>query len=85
MRDLLRAIYIGMTNDLIHRVDQHKKKLLAGFTAEYDVTKLVYYEATHNDWTALEREKQLKGWTRKRRVELIQSVYPEWRGSGGDL
>jgi putative endonuclease len=73
-----RTIYIGITNDLLRRVDQHKKKLPPGFTAKYGLTYLVYYEETDNVWSALEREKQLKGWTRKRKVELIQSVNPEW-------
>jgi putative endonuclease len=74
-----------MTNYLLRRVDQHKKRLLPGFTAKYGLTDLVYYEQTDNVWTALEREKQLKGWTRKRKVELIRSVNPEWRDLSGDL
>jgi putative endonuclease len=79
MANLHRTIYIGVTNDLLRRVDQHKKKLLPGFTARYGLTKLVYYEETDDVRSALEREKHLKGWTRRRKVALIELVNPEWQ------
>jgi putative endonuclease len=79
MANMHRTLYIGMTNDLSRRIYQHKRKELPGFTARYGLTKLVYYEQTDDVWSALEREKHLKGWTRGRKVELIESVNPEWR------
>ena len=71
-----QTLYVGVTNDLERRVWQHKNKVLPGFTAQYDCTRLVYYEATGSVWEALEREKQLKGWVRRRKIELIRTVNP---------
>jgi putative endonuclease len=72
------TLYIGVTNDLERRVAEHKAKLTPGFTARYNTTRLVYYEDTDDVWSALEREKQLKGWRRSKKVELIQSMNPHW-------
>ena len=73
------TIYIGITKDLIRRVYEHKHKLDPGsFTARYDIHKLVYYESTSDVHAAIEREKQLKGWNRKRKNKLIESMNPRW-------
>ena len=72
------VIYIGVTNNLIKRVYEHKEKLVDGFTKKYGVDKLVYYEIFEDIDTAISREKQLKAGRRKRKVELINSMNPEW-------
>jgi putative endonuclease len=59
------TLYIGVTNNLLKRVYQHKKKLVEGFTKKYNVDKLVYFEQTKNIYSAIQREKQLKKWNRK--------------------
>lgn len=59
-----KVLYIGVTNDLLRRVNEHKQKIVRGFTSKYNVNKLVYYEYTDDIWSALEREKQLKNWKR---------------------
>ncbi|WP_409365651.1 GIY-YIG nuclease family protein [Fluoribacter gormanii] len=60
------VLYTGVSNDLIRRVYEHKNKLVAGFTKKYNVDRLVYYEACGSIIVAIEREKQIKGWSRKR-------------------
>ena len=72
-------LYIGITNDLVRRVWEHKEKLVPGFTAKYKVTKLVYYEVFNSPEEAIAREKQLKGWLRSKKIELINRFNPEWR------
>lgn len=72
------TVYIGVTNDLENRVFQHKKKLVKGFTAKYNLSKLVYFEE-HNDISrAIAREKQLKNWQRAWKNELIEKDNPNW-------
>lgn len=61
------VLYTGVTSDLIRRIYEHKNKLVKGFTQKYNVDCLVYYEACENIVVAIEREKQIKGWARKRR------------------
>jgi putative endonuclease len=73
------VIYVGITNDLIRRVYEHKNKLVEGFTEKYNVDKLVYYELFNDPINAITREKQLKGYSRKKKVELINSFNPEWK------
>jgi putative endonuclease len=74
-----RTIYVGVTSDLDHRVSQHKHKLVTGFTSRYNVTRLVYFECTNDVRSAIAREKQIKGWTRAKKVALIESMNDEWR------
>ena len=73
-----RVLHVGMTNDLQRRVEQHKQKLVEGFTQKYNVTRLVYYETTNDVHAAIAREKQIKGWRRSKKVELIESTNPTW-------
>ena len=74
-----RVLYIGVTNDLKRRIAEHKQYRVRGFTARYNVTRLVYFEETASSRSAVAREKQLKGWTRKKKIALIEAVNPEWR------
>jgi len=78
MTNKSRTLYTGVTNDLIRRVYEHKNKLVKGFTSRYNIQYLVYYESTSNVYAALEREKQIKGWLRKKKIALIDSINPEW-------
>ena len=72
------TIYIGVTNDLVRRIYEHKNNVVKGFTQKYNVHKLVYFEQTENIETAIIREKQLKNYSRKRKEELINSLNPNW-------
>jgi len=78
------GMYTGVTNDLERRVHEHKMKLLPGFTSSYNLDKLVYYEDTNDVIAAIAREKQIKGWLRKKKVALINSVNPKWKDLSKD-
>ena len=80
-----RVLYVGITNNLRARVYQHRLHAVPGFTARYEVDRLVWYESTELVMSALEREKQLKGWLRRRKIALIESVNPSWRDLYGDI
>jgi len=82
---LNRVIYVGVTNNLLRRVFQHKEKRIEGFTKKYNVTKLVYYEETQDVVSAIEREKQLKAGSRQKKIDLINLTNPEWRDLYGSL
>jgi len=73
------VLYTGVTNNLIKRVYEHKKKLIEGFTKKYNVVKLVYYEVFSNSFSAIQREKQIKAGSRKKKEELINSINNEWQ------
>ena len=75
-----RTLYVGVTNDLERRVYQHRNKLVPGFTSKYNVTRLAYYEQTSDVESAIAREKQIKSWRRSKKVELIESLNPRWKG-----
>jgi putative endonuclease len=60
------------------RVEQHKQKLIPGFTARYNVNKLVYFEITNDAYAAVSRERQLKGWKRERKNRLVETINPNW-------
>lgn len=79
MTNKSRTLYTGVTNNLERRVYEHKNKLVAGFTSKYNITQLVYYEETNDVQVALEREKQIKGWLRSKKIALIDSMNPEWK------
>ena len=73
------TIYIGVTNNLLRRVYEHKNSLdKHSFTSRYKINKLVYYEYTGDVLSAIEREKQLKGWNRERKNKIISTKNPEW-------
>ncbi|TFV74722.1 GIY-YIG nuclease family protein [Bradyrhizobium frederickii] len=72
------TLYIGVTNDLIRRVAEHKSKLIEGFTEKYDVARLVYFEQFDDPENAIKREKRLKKWNRAWKVRLIEQHNPNW-------
>ena len=72
-------MYIGVTNDLERRMFEHKNKLVSGFTAKYNVNKLMYFEDFQYVNDALKREKQLKNWNRQWKIDLIEKENKEWK------
>ncbi len=78
MSNMSRTLYIGMTNNLERRVWEHKQKRQPGFTRRYNLTMLVYCESYPDPASAIAREKELKGWLRFRKVELIERENPNW-------
>ena len=72
------TIYTGVTNNLERRLYEHKNKLVDGFTKKYAVDRLVYFETTSDVESAIAREKQIKGWSREKKNNLINSVNPQW-------
>lgn len=78
MTNGVRTLYIGVTNDLTRRVYEHRQKLADGFTNKYNITMLVHYEVSTDVQSAIAREKQLKGWRRSKKVDLIERVNPAW-------
>ena len=79
-----RTIYTGVTNDLRRRVSEHRLGQVRGFTQKYRIKRLVYYEPFTDIRVAIAREKQIKGWLRKRKVELIESLNPDWHDLSED-
>lgn len=73
-----RTLYIGITTDFDGRIQEHKQGILDGFTKTYHCTRLVYYELYDGPIAAISREKQLKGWTRAKKIALIESINPTW-------
>jgi len=73
------TLYTGVTNDLQRRVYEHQQKLLDGFTKKYNIDMLAYCEDTDDVEAAIRREKQIKGWRRSKKIELIESTNPQWR------
>ena len=78
------TLYVGMTNDLHRRVYQHKYKIIPGFTARYNVDRLVYFEVFKEPKQAIVREKQIKGWVRRKKIALIEESNPTWRDLSKD-
>lgn len=78
MTNKSRTLYTGVTNDLDRRVNEHKQKLVPGFTAKYNITRLIYFEVTQDVQAAIAREKQIKRWLRRKKIALIESVNPDW-------
>ncbi len=72
------TLYIGVTSNLIKRLYEHKNNIIEGFTKKYNIHKLVYYETTNDIESAIRREKQLKKWNRKWKINLIENSNPEW-------
>ncbi len=73
------TLYIGVTNNLVRRVFEHREGLIKGFTKRYNLKYLVYFETTNEVNTAIQREKNLKTWFRKWKIELIEKFNPNWR------
>jgi putative endonuclease len=79
MASASRVLYVGVTNNLLRRVSQHKEKHGSSFTARYCVTEQVYFEAFGYIRDAIAREKQIKGWLRAKKIELIEKFNPLWK------
>jgi putative endonuclease len=79
------TLYIGITNNLLRRIYEHKNKQNDGFTAKYNITKLVYFEVWDGVGRAITREKQLKFWKRSWKLKLINDFNPEWRDLYNDI
>ena len=80
-----RTLYIGMTSDLMRRMEEHRSGAVSGFTSQYNVTQLVYYETTEDVQAAIARERQLKRWRRSKKLGLVDAVNPGWRDLGREL
>lgn len=74
-----KTLYIGVTNDLVRRIYEHKNKMIDGFTKKYNITKLVYYEVFNSIEDAIRREKQLKNWHRQWKINLIEASNNDWK------
>ncbi len=72
------TLYVGVTNDLLRRVGEHREKLVPGFTRTHGVTRLVYFEEFQDIRDAIEREKRLKKWNRAWKIRLIEARNPNW-------
>jgi putative endonuclease len=79
------TLYTGVTNDISRRVQEHQEKQVNSFTKKYNINKLIYCETFDNPYEAIQREKQIKGWTRKKKIDLIKSINPEFKDLSKDL
>ncbi|MBI5203850.1 MAG: GIY-YIG nuclease family protein [Nitrospirae bacterium] len=79
------TLYVGVTSNLVKRVEEHREKLVDGFTKRYSVTRLVYFEMFEDIKDAITRERHIKEWKRKWKTELIQSINPYWRDLYEDI
>ena len=84
MSNIHRTIYTGVTSDLVRRAFQHQEGSIPGFTAKYGLKRPVYFEVTSDVRSAIAREKQIKGWSRAKKVALIESANPNWADLGLD-
>jgi putative endonuclease len=80
-----KVMYVGITNDLVRRIYEHKVKFVTSFTEKYNVTKLVYYEQTPDISEALNREKEIKKWRREKKNRLVVNTNPQWRDLSEDF
>lgn len=78
MTNRSKTLYTGVTNNLERRVFEHKQQLVEGFTKKYNLTKSVHYETGDDIRSAIQREKQIKGWLRRRKIDFVESVNPQW-------
>ena len=72
------TLYLGVTNNLVRRIHEHKSKIVPGFTSQYDVTRLVWYEVYDDPTNAITREKDIKKWRRDWKIRLIEEDNPDW-------
>jgi putative endonuclease len=82
--NISRMLYVGVTNNMHRRIFEHKNKLVPGFSKKYNLHQLIYFEAFGNIRDAIAREKQIKGWTRAKKIALIRSVNPKWEDLAAD-
>ena len=73
-----RTLYVGVTNDLRRRIDEHRSRSIPGFTAKYHASRLVYFEEFDDPQIAIDREKQIKSWRRAKKTSLIEATNPRW-------
>jgi putative endonuclease len=78
------VLYVGVTNNLPRRMQEHRTRIHSGFTAKYRVSRLVYYECCTEARVAIAREKELKGWLRSKKIALIKQANPGWKDLCGD-
>jgi putative endonuclease len=78
-------LYTGVTGNLQRRIYEHKNKFADGFTNKYNVDKLVYYDSTDDVREAIKREKEIKGWKRIKKDDLVSEFNPEWRDLSEDI
>ncbi len=78
MSNQSRTLYVGVTNNVKARVWQHKMKIIEGFTSRYNIGSLVYVESFRDVWSAIAREKQIKRWSRAKKLRLIMAENPDW-------
>lgn len=74
-----KTLYTGFTNDLRRRVSEHKRKVIPGFTSRYNINKLIYFEYFSARENAVDREKQIKGFLKSKKISLINTMNPEWK------
>jgi putative endonuclease len=79
-----RRLYVGVTNSLERRLFEHKSKLVDGFTKQYNIDRLVYFEQTTDVLSAITREKQIKSWNRSKKISLIETINPTWEDLSGE-
>ena len=79
MANASRTLYTGVTNNLERRVLEHRRKLIRGFTAQYNINRLVHFEVFGDIRAAIAREKQIKGWVRRKKTALIESSNRDWK------
>ena len=79
------TLYVGMTNDLVRRVSEHREGAVAGFTRRYSVKMLVFFERHDTARAAIQREKNIKGWSRAWKIDLIHTLNPDWRDLYDDI
>jgi putative endonuclease len=79
------TLYVGVTNDLVRRAYEHREGLAAGFTKKYNVKRLVYFEQHDTAYAAIQREKNIKHWSREWKIDLIVKDNPDWRDLYDDI
>ena len=79
MTSRTHVFYVGVTNDIVRRVREHKQRIHEGFTARYNIDRLVWYEVWQSIQKAIAREKQIKPWRREKKIRLIESLNPTWQ------
>ncbi|UCG57385.1 MAG: GIY-YIG nuclease family protein [Phycisphaerales bacterium] len=78
------TLYVGMTDNITRRLWQHRRALVEGFTKKYNITRLIHHESFTDVYSAIAREKMIKGWVRRKKLDLIESVNPQWHDLSED-